>query len=586
MTNYHKEQISMITELALKDLTVSPMNVRKTSADKDIVELAQSIQARGLIQNLTAFASKGGKKYEVVAGGRRLQALQLLARNKEINPSTYMVRVNLIESTDATDISLTENAMRSDLHPADQFEAFKKLVDDGQSIEAVAANFGVTPAVVNRRLRMANAAPEVIEAFKLGDIELDKVMALCTSNDHRIQKAILKKSWWSASAIRSEINKESNGIDADDRLVKFIGLEAYTAAGGQVIEDLFASEFDDGSGKTLTNHVLVENLAEEKLCNLTSEAFKKSKLAWHKPDINTSYLGYNEYEKFSAKDAKKINGQFLGVVGIIARDGTPEVTKYVAKRCDVNKIKKLLNGVGDSSSEGGSITNTTALLTSGATNAITQVRTKALQCAIAADADKALKMLVCEMITANYAFGSSACFGLSMRRNLITTEIASLEALQDQQFNDCGLNALMDDGDLKDDLEGLVDLMKTPQLLRILAFLTASMVDVTQSAYSLDTESHRKFSDLGRKFKLNMSNHFKPDQSNYFEHMPKSALVNILGDESLANKKKCMLALLANDKVEAMWSKGRRWVPEILRIHQDDESQQAPTWPFPGKVEA
>ena len=239
-------QVANIQEIPLKDLTVSPLNVRKTSSDKEIAELAQSIQSKGLIQNLTAFASKGGKKYEVVAGGRRLQALQLLAKNKVIDQGTYTVRVNLIEKSDATDISLTENAMRADLHPADQFEAFKKLVDDGTSIEDVAASFSVTPAVVSRRLRMASAAPEVIDAFKSGDIELDKVMALCTTDDHKIQKSFLKKTWWGADSIRNEINREVNGVDAEDRLVKFIGLDVYQAAGGQIIEDLFASEFDDG----------------------------------------------------------------------------------------------------------------------------------------------------------------------------------------------------------------------------------------------------------------------------------------------------------------------------------------------------
>jgi hypothetical protein len=48
-----------------------------------------------------------------------------------------------------TEISLTENAIRCDMHPADQYEAFAKLHgEDGMSAEDIAARFGVTAAVV------------------------------------------------------------------------------------------------------------------------------------------------------------------------------------------------------------------------------------------------------------------------------------------------------------------------------------------------------------------------------------------------------------------------------------------------------
>lgn len=578
MSQKNKKGTTMITEVALKDLTLSALNVRKTASDIEVAELAHSIQSKGLIQNLTAFASKGGKKYEVVAGGRRLQALQLLAKNKVIDQSVYTVRVNVIEKADATDISLTENAMRADLHPADQFEAFKKLIDDGASVEDVAANFGVTPAVVNRRLRMASAAPEVIQAFKNGQIELDKVMALCSTEDHKLQKTFLKNKWMDADSIRNAINK-SSGIDSDDRLVKFIGVDTYTAAGGQVIEDLFAREFDDGSGTTLTDIDLVQNLADEKLAELTSAAMKKGKLQWHLPNLQNTYLPYGIYEEFSQKDAKKLNGQYLGVVGLIGNDGAPKIHKYVARRSDLVKIKKILND--DESGDDTKKEVAPAILSSGATVNITKIRTKALQCAIAADPDKALKLLVCNMIKATYDFAANPCVGLRVTPALIETDVELLEDLQNQQYKACGLDLLLDDGDPKENLEELVDQLKAPQLLQITAFLSASMVNVVQGTYSLNNTSHECFTALGKKFGLNMANHFKPDQSNYFEHLPKSALVDLLGDTTLESKKKGMLALLANDRVEIMWSKGNRWLPEILRIDQSNEVKNAPAWPFP-----
>ena len=52
----------------------------------------------------------------------------------------------LLGSDDAArTVSLTENVQREAMHPADQFEAF-------------AADFGVKPLVVQRRLKLPNVA--------------------------------------------------------------------------------------------------------------------------------------------------------------------------------------------------------------------------------------------------------------------------------------------------------------------------------------------------------------------------------------------------------------------------------------------
>lgn len=566
----------MITEIALKDLTISPLNVRKISTPKAVEDLAQSILSQGLFQNLNAFKSKDGEGFEVVAGGQRLLAMQLIAKNNNLDPSTYMVRVNVVNEADATDISLAENAMRTNLHAADQFAAFKKLVDGGKSVEDVAANYCVPTSVVKQRLRMASAAPEVIAAFKAGDLEIDQVMALCTTDNPKIQKALLKSRWMGSEQIRKSIEQEIKGVDADDRLVKFIGLAAYTEAGGKTIEDLFAAEFGDGSGTVLTDAGLVTRLATEKLEELASAAQAKQKLGWSKVFIDRSYFIWSEQkvEKITGKPTND-DKKSLGIIYYIDRNGNAQCEKNLINYGDRKKLAK-----GEKNEDSSKAAAPTVLLSADATSKITQVRTKALQCAIASDPDKALRMLVCHMITNTYDGKTNVCFGLRISPTLIFTEIDTLESLQDQQFKGCGLADLLDDGSPKDDMEELVDALKTPQLVDILAFLTSAMVDVTQGGYSLDTFPHRMFTELGQKFNLNMADHFKPDQENYFGHMPKAALVEFLADTNLANKKKGLLAALASDRVAANWEKGIKFTPEILHIEQDNKLNQV-TWPFP-----
>ena len=68
----------------LSQLRPSKRNVRKTPR-MSIPELAASIQRVGLLQNLIIIAAADGEHYEVVAGGRRLAALKLLAKKHRIS---------------------------------------------------------------------------------------------------------------------------------------------------------------------------------------------------------------------------------------------------------------------------------------------------------------------------------------------------------------------------------------------------------------------------------------------------------------------------------------------------------------------
>jgi ParB family chromosome partitioning protein len=71
--------MSDIAMIALSKLIPGRRNVRKTRLALSIGELAASIQAHGLLQNLVAAATDSGR-YSVEAGGRRLKALRKLAK--------------------------------------------------------------------------------------------------------------------------------------------------------------------------------------------------------------------------------------------------------------------------------------------------------------------------------------------------------------------------------------------------------------------------------------------------------------------------------------------------------------------------
>src|SRR5688572_31575517 len=100
------------TTIALNKLVAWQGNVRKTNANEGIEELAASITAHGLLQSLVVRpAGKGAKrgKYAVVAGQRRLLALQSLAKAKAIAADTEIPCVIAAGDLDATELSLAEN---------------------------------------------------------------------------------------------------------------------------------------------------------------------------------------------------------------------------------------------------------------------------------------------------------------------------------------------------------------------------------------------------------------------------------------------------------------------------------------------
>ncbi|MDD9908538.1 MAG: ParB/RepB/Spo0J family partition protein [Ahrensia sp.] len=255
-------KIADIRMIPLSQLVLSPKNVRKVAAGAtDDAELLASIREEGVKQNLVVYA--GDKDtFLVDAGGRRLKALQTLADEGAI-PEDHPVACLVEDECDATMSSTIENTQRAAMHPADEYEAYASLIDEGRSEEDIARKFGVTVAKVQRRLKLARVAPEILEAFRTGDITLECVMAFTLTDHHDRQMTVwqsVKDSHYvHAQAIKNRLTETS--YSAGSTLGKFVGVEAYEAAGGTVMSDLFS----DRDTTYFENPELVERLALEKL---------------------------------------------------------------------------------------------------------------------------------------------------------------------------------------------------------------------------------------------------------------------------------------------------------------------------------
>jgi ParB family chromosome partitioning protein len=291
--------------IALNKLVRSAANVRKTGADS-IQDLAASIAVHGLLENLIVIKSASAKARskakgaadtnEVVAGGRRFAALQSLAKEKKI-PKDYAVPCKVVTEA-AEELSLVENTVRQPMHPADQFEAFHRLVGTGLNVDDVAARFGLTPLFVAQRLKLANVSPTLIQLYREGGIHLDQLEALAISSDHEDQERVWNTAnQWerSPSALRRALTQSC--VNSDDKRVIFVGLDTYLQRGGGIERDLFEAEHDG----YLTDPKLLETLVTEKL---QAEADKLKADGWSWVEINRSddrWLANRTYRKLKPK---------------------------------------------------------------------------------------------------------------------------------------------------------------------------------------------------------------------------------------------------------------------------------------------
>lgn len=237
---------------------------RKAVSQTPLPQLADSIATVGLLHALAVVKSKKRGFHEVIAGGRRLQAIHLLLDDGRW-PEGRSVAGTLYEEEDALLVSITENVQREQMHPADEFEAFAELIGQGKTIEDVAAAFGVTATVVRRRLQLGRVAPALMQAYRDNELPLDALMAYAmTDNQERQVQVYSNLDTWDRKNPRVIRGMIEEAMTANHRLVHFIGLDAYQAAGGGVTRDLFADE-DDLNGIYLIDRALVDRLALSKL---------------------------------------------------------------------------------------------------------------------------------------------------------------------------------------------------------------------------------------------------------------------------------------------------------------------------------
>lgn len=262
-------------------------NARVDKGEDDIEGMMASIMAHGVASSLLVRPAKDGSDaFAVFAGSRRLSALQKLLARGDV-PANFPVPITVCELTDeeAYELSLAENIIREAMHPVDQFEAFSRLADAGLTEAAIAGRFGIAERVVRQRRALGNLHPDIRAAWRAAKIPADTAQAFTLARDpmHQAQvyQQLLNRGWFDGDSVRRALGANHDAGAA----LKFVGVEAYRAAGGDVGEDLF------GSTSALSDPALAKRLAAEALKKECERLVAEDGWNWALPraDIKNSY---------------------------------------------------------------------------------------------------------------------------------------------------------------------------------------------------------------------------------------------------------------------------------------------------------
>ncbi|MBB5373984.1 ParB/RepB/Spo0J family partition protein [Acidocella aromatica] len=275
-TAVQKITLSSSRDIPINKLVLSQSNVRRVKAGVSIEEMAESIARRGLIQSLhvrPVLSADGAETgmFEVPAGGRRYRALELLVKQKRLAKTALVPCVvgDAASGILVDEVSLAENLERAPLHPLDQLRAFQAMRDKGMTEEAIAAAFFVGVNVVKQRLRLTTVSPALLDIYAEDSMTLEQLMAFTVSADHARQEQVWNaiKDGWQKEPYQIRRLLTETTVRATDKRAVFVGVEAYEAAGGIVLRDLFQS--DDGGW--LQDPALLDRLVAEKLKILADE---------------------------------------------------------------------------------------------------------------------------------------------------------------------------------------------------------------------------------------------------------------------------------------------------------------------------
>ena len=188
----------------------NPDQPRKEFNGESLLALAESIEAKGVLQPLVVRALPGGT-YELIAGERRLRASKI-AKLEQV-PAI----IRDAEGSERLELALLENVAREDLNPVDEARACAILVDDlGVSKAELASRIGKSRPAVANAIRLLDLPDDVLELIERGELTGAHGRAVLMTRDNDARRALAREAvagGWSVKETEKRAKAEQQKLD-------------------------------------------------------------------------------------------------------------------------------------------------------------------------------------------------------------------------------------------------------------------------------------------------------------------------------------------------------------------------------------
>lgn len=164
----------------------NPQQPRKHFDESDLIDLANSIRAHGVLQPILVRPIPDGR-FEIVAGERRWRAAQRAGLH------TIPAVVRDLNEVEVVEIAIVENVQRTDLNPIEEAQGFQALIDRfGRTQQDIADAVGKSRPHIANMLRLLALPDDLQEMVRDGRLSSGHARAILTAPDPRglAQRAI------------------------------------------------------------------------------------------------------------------------------------------------------------------------------------------------------------------------------------------------------------------------------------------------------------------------------------------------------------------------------------------------------------
>jgi len=183
----HQRQSGAATQVPLTDIDPNPLQPRTVFDPHKLQELANSIEANGLIQPL--ILRHKGERYELIAGERRLRAAHLAGLTEVPAVIQDYADDRILE------VALIENIQREDLNPIETAQALDRLARDlSLSHEEIGNRTGKDRTTITNLLRLLRLPNDIQLLIAERRLSMGHARAILGLPDEESQLALANKT--------------------------------------------------------------------------------------------------------------------------------------------------------------------------------------------------------------------------------------------------------------------------------------------------------------------------------------------------------------------------------------------------------